>query len=124
MEHQLGKAAGAEPGDAVHRRIRRQASADLFDPLAQRRQKFFPVHLLHATCPEMPAKSFGSVCAQYVMLPAPKRTTKSPGFAMPATTGAKASGDGRKRASRWPADLMRETISSAVTPSTGSSPAA
>ena len=36
----------------------------------------------------MPANSLGNACAQCVMLPAPKRTTKSPGFAMPATISA------------------------------------
>ena len=44
----------------------------------------------------------GKALAQWVMLPAPRQTTRSPGRAMPRTSGRAPSGPSRARASRWP----------------------
>jgi hypothetical protein len=100
LEHQFRKAAGMEPRDAIHRRIRRDPPADVLYTVAKRRKKLFPIHLFHADFPERLSSCLGSAAAQYVILPAPNRTTKSPGFAISATISGKSSGDGRKRASR------------------------
>src|SRR3954467_3429482 len=84
LEHQLGKPAGPEPGDAVHRRVRRQAPAHILHGIAEIGEQLCAIYLLHAFFPRA-ASSFGSAAAQLVMLPAPSIITKSPGSAIEAT---------------------------------------
>ncbi|MNT05690.1 hypothetical protein D3C72_1403190 [compost metagenome] len=124
LEHDFRQTAGSEPRHAVHGRIRCQTSPQFVYPVAEPPQQFNPIDLSHSDFPDMLFNSEGSAAAHCVIFPAPKRTTKSPGFAMPATTEARSSRFSRKRASRWPAALMAETSASELAPSMGSSPAA
>ena len=57
----LGETAGAEPGDLVHLRIRRDATADVLQPVAEPGKQRLAID--HAAAPPMPspsASSFGS----------------------------------------------------------------
>jgi len=48
LEHQLGEAARLEPCDAIHRRVRRQTTAQLINTRPERDQQLFSIHLFHS----------------------------------------------------------------------------
>ena len=84
LEQRVGEAAGAEPGDLVHLGVGRDAPAQ---GRSSRRQAWQKVAALRFM-PTSRSSSLGSAYAQYVMLPAPRNTTKSPGLARSRTIGA------------------------------------
>ncbi|MNE05668.1 hypothetical protein D3C80_982380 [compost metagenome] len=93
LEHQFRQTARLEPGYPFHRCVRCKTPAQLVHALPERGQQLFPIYLLHTYCPDMLSSSLGNDAAHCVILPAPRRTTKSPGFAMPETICASSAGD-------------------------------
>ena len=83
LEQRLGGAAGAEPGYLFHFGAGRDAAAQSGQPVAEFCKQGFAAD--HAASS---ASSFGRAYAHWVMLPAPRKTTKSPALASSRTAGA------------------------------------
>ena len=124
-EHHFRRPADAEPGDAGERRVRGE-------PPAHRRQAVDQVRLVrfgghHARTPRFIGRSVssspGSALAHCVIEPAPRQTTKSPGWASAAICGASSAGEASASTLRWPRARRPATSASRFTPSIGASPA-
>src|SRR5690606_4337225 len=97
-----------------------EAAADALERARKPRQQGFSVD--HAAASDVDS-SAGSAYAHCVMLPAPRKTTKSPGRARLRTIAGMSLGPEITRASRCPTARIAVTRASAFAPSIGSSPA-
>src|SRR5262249_34630498 len=120
-EHDLGRAADAEPGDAGQRRILGQPAAHRWQSVDETLGSEGGHHWI--VLAGSFASSSGSACAQLVMLPAPRRPSGSPGPASWANMPASAAGRGS--ASTWRGPWLRRPSAKAsrLMPSIGGSPA-
>src|SRR5258706_6887847 len=125
-KHDLRRAAGAKPGDAGERRIHAQPSAYLGQTFHKRQGAGLghDHRAAFAAGRRSLASSSGSAWAHWVMLPAPRQTTRSPGEARALMMPASAAGSVSAVTWRWPCPIRPATSASLFTPSMGASPAA
>ncbi len=94
-----------------------RASPGLCLPSSPHPRRFAPAPATRPIC-------CGSAAAHWVMLPAPRQTTKSPWRAMACTISGRCQGSAIDTTERWPRARKPSTSASLSTPSIGCSPAA
>src|SRR5690606_1463977 len=142
LEQPVGRATALEPDQLVERRVARQPAAHFvrhpageagFVLRAGSAAEAMPRSDLvgHAapsiaSCSGLPrraAMALARFAAHFVMSPAPRQTTISPGTSSPALRSARSSGPSTGAAARCPRSLNPLTNASASTPAIGCSPA-